>query len=162
MKTSRACARRFPNSIKNTECNASFENSITAEMDVILLTDVLQLLGMILELYESVDEVFSPHVVLLPVIYGLAGNVYHEIVDIVIVDPVADMLEEPRYIPEYVPDEHFQVGAEDPVAYPAEFIVLLFHGVHFKAEGARADHVDGELSRESTALDDGLLRRYLS
>jgi len=119
-----------------------------------------QLLGMILEIDERVDEVIPGHVVLLPILYGIAGDVCHEVGDVVIVEEVAEVLEE-RCLSDHGPDEDFEIGAEYLAAHHAEFIALLVQGVHFDAEGARADHVDGELSREIPALDDLVRRHHL-
>jgi len=115
---------------------------------------------MILEIHERVDKVVSVHVVLLPVVYGVAGDVRHKVGDIVIIEKVAKVLEEQR-ISDYGPDEDLEIGTEYLAAHRAEFVGLFVQGVHFDAEGTRADHVDGELSREIPALDDLVRRHHL-
>lgn len=121
-----------------------------------------QLVGIVLEIDECIDEIVSAHIILLPVLYGVPGNVRYERGHVMIVQDISQMLVEPRYFSEYHFNHHLWCGAEDPAAYFLKLIVFLFQRVHFEAERARSDHVDREFGRQIPALDDIVFRCYLA
>lgn len=110
---------------------------------------------MILEVFQHIDDIVSMHIVRPSIIYGILNHSCHEVCHIVVIEDISKVVIQPRYsFSKYIPNTSLDVIFEDSNAQSLEFAVLLVQRVHFDAESARSDHVDGVFRRQLSALDD--------
>jgi len=64
--------------------------------NIIIFTISAQFVWIILEIYECINEIIPTHIVLLSIINGIPGNVCYELDNIMIIENISKVLEEPR------------------------------------------------------------------